>query len=67
MRTVNDVINKSEFNKFCIAYYCLNWHARGAKQALRDQIGRYDADIIIRSSISNINTLYREAGLFLEE
>lgn len=58
-RTAESIIKKSEFNEYCIALYAMHCHRRGEKEFLRNCIGRYDADIIIKTPIFELNEIYR--------
>lgn len=59
MRTAKEIIEKSEFNKSCIAIYSMNHRKRGYKTFLKNCLGSYDASIIISMSTQELAELYK--------
>lgn len=60
MRTAKEIIQKSEFNEYCVCLYAMHGWRRGQKQSLKDCIGRYDAQIIINTPPAVINQIFKE-------
>lgn len=59
-RTAKEIILENEFNEGCVLIYGMNYSKRGYKQLLRDCIGRYDADIIIKTPIHELTDIFRK-------